>query len=62
MDDKCQTMDAVYDCHVTSPGPRKVYFGLAEVKWKKRYITIIKSHSTTNDIHVRQHFQVVCGI
>ena len=35
MDGKCQTMDAVYNCRVTSPEPRKIYFGLAEGKWKK---------------------------
>ena len=32
MDSKCQTMDAVYDCHVTSPKPQKIYFGLTERK------------------------------
>ena len=36
-DSKCQTMDAVYDCHVTSPKPQKICFGLAEGKWKQRY-------------------------
>ena len=35
LDGKCQTMDAIYDCRVTSPEPRKIYFGLAEGKWKK---------------------------
>ena len=30
---KCQTME----WRVTSPEPRKVYFGLAEEKWRKRY-------------------------
>ena len=35
MDGKCQTMDAVYNCCVTSPEPRQI--GLAEGKWKKRY-------------------------
>ena len=35
MDGKCQTMDAVYNCCVTSPEPRQI--GLAEGKWKKSY-------------------------
>ena len=30
-------MDAVYDCRVTSSKPQKMYFGLAEGKWKQRY-------------------------
>ena len=33
MDSKCQTMDAVYDCRVTSE-PQKSYCGLGGVKWK----------------------------
>ena len=37
MDGKCQTMDAVYGYRVTSPEPQKIYFGLAERKWNKRY-------------------------
>ena len=37
MDGKCQIMDAVYDCRVTSPEPPKIYFGLKERNWKKRY-------------------------
>ena len=43
MDGKCQTMDAVYNCHVTSSGPQKIYFGLAEGKWKQRYYNHKKS-------------------
>ena len=62
MDGKCQTMDAVYDCCVTLLEPQKIYLGLAEKKWKQRYIITMKSHSITNDIHMRQHFQVMCGI
>ena len=64
MDGKCQTMDAVYDCRAVSPEPRKIYFGLAEGKWKKKYYKhiTIKSHSTTNNIHMRRHFQAICGI
>ena len=37
MDGKYQTMDVIYDCRATSPEPRKVFFGLAEGKWKKKY-------------------------
>ena len=43
MDGKFQTMGAVYDCRVTSPVPRKIYFGLAEEKWKQRYYNHKKS-------------------
>ena len=32
VDGRCQTMDEVYGCRVTSPAPRKVYFALAEGK------------------------------
>ena len=59
MDGKCQTMDAVYDCRVTSPESRKIYFGLAEVEWKKRYCNHKKSfnhkrysHETTLSSYV----------
>ena len=37
MEGKNQTMDAVYECHVTSSEPQKIYFGLAEGKSKQRY-------------------------
>ena len=37
MDGKSQTMDAIFDCRVTPPEPQKIYFGLAEGNWKKRY-------------------------
>ena len=37
MDGKCQTIDVVYDCCVTSSQPEKIYFGLAEGKFKQRY-------------------------
>ena len=43
MDGKSQTMDAVYDYRVTSPEPQKIYFGLAEGKWKQRYYNHKKS-------------------
>ena len=43
MDSKCQTMDSIYDCRVTSPEPRKIYFGLAEGKWNKTYYNHKKS-------------------
>ena len=59
MDDKCQTMGAVYDCHATSPELRKIHFGLAE---GRKGIIIRKTHSTTNYIHMREHFQAMCGI
>ena len=36
MDGKCQTMDAAYDCRVTSPEPQKIYFGLAAGTWMQR--------------------------
>ena len=59
VDGKCQTMDAVYDSRVTSPEPRKIYFGLAEGKWKKRYYNHKKSfnykrysHNTTLSSYV----------
>ena len=60
MDNKCQTMDAVYDCIVTSPESRKIYFWLVEEKWKKRYYNHKKlfnhkrySHETTLSSYVR---------
>ena len=37
LDRKCQTMDAVYHCRVTSSEPQNIYFGLVEGKWKQRY-------------------------
>ena len=43
MDDKRQTMGAVYYCRVISPEPRKIYFGLTEGKWKQRYYNHKKS-------------------
>ena len=43
MDGKCQTMDTVYNCCVTSPEQQKIYFGLAERKWKQRYYNHKKS-------------------
>ena len=60
MDGKCQTIDAVYDCLVTSPEPPKIYFRSAERKWKKRYYDHKKlfnhkwySHKTTLSSCVR---------
>ena len=61
MDGKCQAMEAVYDCCETSPEPRQIYFGLPEKNGRKG-IKTIKSHSITNNIHMRQLFQVMCGI
>ena len=43
MDGKFQTMGKAYDCRVTPPELRKIYFGLAEAKWKKRYYNQKKS-------------------
>ena len=37
MDNKCHIMGAFYDCRVTLSKPRKIYFRLAERKWKNRY-------------------------
>ena len=53
-------MDVVSDCRATSPEPRKINFGLAEGKWKTGDLNI-KTHLTTNNIHMRQHFLVLCG-
>ena len=61
MDGKYQTIDAVYDCLVTSPEPQKSTLGWQKENERKGIITI-KSYSITNDIHIRRHFQVVCGI
>ena len=54
---KCQTMDAVCDCRASSTEPRKIYFGSKEGKWNKGII-IMKSHSITNDIHMRGHLKL----
>ena len=51
MDGKCQTMDAVYDCRVTSSEPQKIYFGLAEGKWKQRYYNHKKSFNRKRYSH-----------
>ena len=63
MDGKSQTMDAVYDCRLTSLEPRKICFRLAEGKWKKRYYNHKKSfnhqrysHETTFSCYV-QHLK-----
>ena len=61
MDGKCQTMDAIYDCRVTSSEQQKIYFGLTKKNESKGILTR-KIHSITNDIHMRRHFQVMCGI
>ena len=59
MDSKYETMDAVYDCRVASSEPQKVYFKLAEQKWKQRYYNHKKSfnhkrysHETTLSSYV----------
>ena len=61
MDGKHQTIDTVCDCGVTSPQLRQIYLGWQKENGRK-YIITIKNHSTTNDIHMRRHFQVMCGI
>ena len=38
MDGKCQTLDAVYDCRVTSSEPQKIYFGLEERKMEAKVL------------------------
>ena len=53
MDSKCQTMDAVYNCRVTSPEPQKIYFGLAEGKWKQGYYNHKKSFNNKQYLHER---------
>ena len=45
MEGKCYTIDPVYECHVTSSEPQKIYFGLAEGKWNQRYYNHKKSFS-----------------
>ena len=53
MDRKCQAMDVVYDCRVTSSEPQKIYFGLAEGKWKQRYYNHKKSFNHKRYSHER---------
>ena len=38
MDGKCQTMDAVYDCLVTSPEPQKIYFFVGRRKMEEKVL------------------------
>ena len=52
MDRKCQTMDVVYDCRVTSSEPQKIYFGLAEGKWKQRYYNHKKTFKESPTIFI----------
>ena len=40
---------------------KKSTLGWQKKKWRKSVITI-KSHSTTNDIYMRRHFEIMCGI
>ena len=53
MDSKRQTMDAVYNCRVTSPEPQKIYFGLAEGKWKQGYYNHKKPFNNKQYLHER---------
>ena len=61
MDAECQTMGAAYDCIVTLPEPKKPTFGWHKKNGSKG-MTTIKNRSITKDIHMKRHFQVVCGI
>ena len=68
MDGKCQTINTVYDCRVTSPEPRKIDLGLAEGKWKQRYCNHNKSfnhkrysHETTLSSYV-WHLKETLGV
>ena len=38
MDGKCQTLDAVYECRVTSSEPQKIYFELEERKMEAKVL------------------------
>ena len=58
MDGKCQTMDTVYNCCVTSPSNKKSTLGWQKENGSKGIITI-KSHSIINNIHMRRHFKVI---
>ena len=51
MNGKCQTMDAVYDWPVISPELQKIYFGLAEGKWKQMYYNHEKSFNHKRYAH-----------
>ena len=57
--DKCQTMDAVYDCHM----PLHQNGGKSTLGWQKgngrKGIIIRKTHSITNYIHMGE---AMCGI
>ena len=43
IDSECQTMDAVYDCRVTSLEPQKIYFELAGKKMEAK-VSKAKNH------------------
>ena len=60
MDGKCQPINAVYDCRVSSPEPQNIYLGLAEGKWKKRYYNHKKSFNHKR--HSHETIKVMCGI
>ena len=60
MDEKRQTMGTAFDCRVTAPEAQKKFpLGQQKKNGMKGIITI-KSHSITNDTHMRRHFQVIC--
>ena len=60
MDGKCQSMVAGFS--VTYPEPWKIYFGLAEGKWKKRYYNHKKSFNHKRYSHERTLSSYVCQL
>ena len=55
MDCKCRTIDAGYDCRVTSPEPQKIYFGLAlldDCFWKPCQTSVMKFFFCENGYQV----------
>ena len=61
MDGKCQTMDAVDDC-VTSSEPQRIYFGVAQGKWKQRYYNHKKSFNNKRYSHETTLSSYVCHL
>ena len=51
IDGECQTMDGFYNCCVTSSVPQKVYFQLADEKWKRRYNNHKKAFNHKRYLH-----------
>ena len=61
VDGECQTFDAVYIVVSLHQIQEKSTLGWQKQNFKKGIITI-NTQITTNDIHMRQNFQVMCGI